>query len=102
MTPETNRLWKNLVFTLLATSVLIFVIGYMGLTASYFNSHPRHPDPTMGRIYPYNYHEIVVYQTRAEQRLLDIFAYSPFVLFGGAFLIAVVKLKMKIELRPPA
>ena len=85
---------------MLAGSVIIFVIGYAGLSAYYFSARPHNPDPSAGRIYGYNYHGIPVYLTDNEEHLLDFFTYLPAFLFGVGTLIAIVKLKMKIGLQP--
>jgi hypothetical protein len=100
MNQQGNKMWKALAFTMLASSVVVFAIGYAGLATHYFNTRPHNPDPSTGRIYGYNYHGIVVYLTDTEQHRLDLFTYLPIFLFGGGTLIAVGKLKMKIGLQP--
>jgi hypothetical protein len=70
------------------------------LATSYYEAHPRQADPSTGRTYPYNYHGIVVYQTRNEQRLLDGLFVVPFFLAGAGILISVVKCGEKFARTP--
>jgi hypothetical protein len=87
------RAWKILAFVLLACSILAITM-WAGLATGYLNELPRTPDVPAGRIYPFNYHGFVFYQTHAEKLRLDALLYSFILLAACGLLIAGFKLKM--------
>ena len=87
MTDE-NRVWKVLAFVLLVSSI-IAMFGWATLSTSYLNSLSRSPNVAEGRIYPFNYHGFVFYQTQAEKICLDAFVYAAIFLAAAAGLSIV-------------
>jgi hypothetical protein len=96
MTHE-GRLWKVVAFILLASSILA-MFGWAALSTRYLDSLPRFPNVAEGRIYPFNYHGLVFYQTHAEKLRLDALLYAAIFLVAAGLSIAAFKLKM-IKLR---
>jgi hypothetical protein len=69
---------------MLSTGLLVWIVGWSGLEAHYFAILPREPNPSIGRVYPYNHHGIVFWQTRTEKRRLDLlFLGAWFLMLGG-------------------
>jgi hypothetical protein len=92
-----NRVWKVFAFFLLASSI-IAMLAWAALSTGYFETLPRSPNFAEGRIYPFNYHGLVFYQTYAEKIRLDALLYAAIFLAVAGLSIAAFKLKM-IKLR---
>jgi hypothetical protein len=94
---QESKLWKVLAFVPLASSI-IMTIAWAGLSTDYLDRLPRSADVATERIYPFNYHGLVFYQTYAEKVRLDALLYVAASLAAAGLSIVVFKLKM-IKLR---
>ena len=74
------------------------MFGWAALSTGYLDSLPRSPNVAEGRIYAFNYHGLVFYQTHAEKVRLEALLYGAIFLAAAGLSIAAFKLKM-IELR---
>lgn len=63
------------------------------ITYQYFYTLPRAPDPKTGRIYPRNMHGIGIYQTKNEDRFVDILGGVSFAIGGLGLTIAALEEK---------
>ena len=90
MTTETNRdrVWKRVALTLGAIGVAGWLwAGY--IEDQYALKLSREPDPATGSVYPLNWHNITVYQTRDQRNWLYEIRFSSFALFvAGAVITA--------------
>lgn len=96
-----KKLWKRLSFAMCAIGMLIGLFAW-SIEYQYIDTLPRHPNPSIGRIYPYNYHGIVLWQTLAEKTQVNSLEYVSFILFLGGALIAVLKCKVPVIAEKPA
>jgi len=94
---QQNKLWKVLSFVLVASSIMM-MFTWAALSTDYLNRLPHSPNVADGRIYPFDYHGLVFYQTHAEKVRLDALLYAAIVLAAVGLSIAAFKLKM-IKLR---
>ena len=92
-----KRFWETLAFLLMASSLIVWVLGYGGLQETYFDKLPRQPNAATGHVYPYNYHGIVLYETRDEQRRLEFMEYAAGFLSAAGVFIAIFKLKIGLK-----
>ena len=66
-----KRIWRTMAIVLMVPGLAVWV--YSGtIWNQYLRALPRTPDQTTGRVYPRNIHGIIVFQTHAEQRRLDL------------------------------
>ena len=100
MDERVNKLWKRLSFTLCAAGMIIWLFAW-SIEYQYIKTLPRSPNPSIGRVYPYNYHGIVLWRSRAEKRTVDSLEYLSVFLFLGGALIAVLKCKVPLTVERP-
>jgi len=74
MTLNTERLLK-ITTVALAGAALLSLLWYVHIWAVYFETLPRSPDRVTARLYPDNFHGIVVYETREERFRLHAIGY---------------------------
>jgi hypothetical protein len=73
--------------------------GLAGLIVSamvsvhYLDTMPRWPSPQEGRTVPRNIHGIIVFQTEAESRSLDLLEYSSISLFAAGLGLGLIYLE---------
>jgi hypothetical protein len=91
MSEKSVKYWKTFAFVLLSLGVLVWIVGWFGLEAHYFATLPREPNSSIGRVYPYNHHGIVFWQTQTEKRRLDLLEYVAWFLMLGGMSIAYWK-----------
>ncbi len=66
-----KRIWRTIAIVLMVPALAVWL--YSGtIWNRYLRTLPHAPDQTTGRIYPRNIHGIVVFQTLAEERRLDL------------------------------
>jgi hypothetical protein len=94
---QESKLWKVTGFVLLVCSILM-MFAWAGVSTGYLGTLPRSPDAAAGRIYPFNYHGLVFYQTYAEKIRLDALLYAAILMAAVGLSIAAFKLKI-IKLR---
>ena len=80
MDERVNKLWKRLSFTLCAAGMIIWLFAW-SIKYQYIETLPRNPNQSIGRVYAYNYHGIVLWRSRAEKRAVDSLEYLSVFLF---------------------
>lgn len=90
-----EKLWKVLSFAMCGAGMLIGLFAW-SIEYQYIETLPRRADPSVGRVYPYNYHGIVLWRSREEERHVDSLEYVSGFLFLGGALIAVLKCKVPL------
>jgi hypothetical protein len=84
MKPAQLVRFKTAALTLMLPGLAGLVIAAM-ISGHYLDTMPKWPSPPQQRTVPRNIHGIVVYQTAAEDRRLDIIEYSSV----GVFLVGL-------------
>lgn len=80
-------------------SLALILPGLAGLIVSamisvhYLDTMPRWPEPQQMRTVPRNIHGIIVYQTPAEDRRLDLYEYSSIGVFLPGLILGLVYLE---------
>jgi hypothetical protein len=101
METEHKKPWEILSRALCAAAVLLWLFAW-SMEYQYIETLPRQPNPSVGRIYPYNYHGIVLWRTLAEKTRVNLLEYLSFVLFLAGALIADLKCKVSLFPEKPA
>jgi hypothetical protein len=68
--------WWKRVGVAISLMGLAGILWTFSLLYGYKRTLPRSPDPVAGRVYPLDFHGIVIYQTRHERNWLDEIQYS--------------------------
>jgi hypothetical protein len=69
------------------------LVGSAVVSTDYLQTMPRFPDLENQRMVPRNIHGVIVYQTDAEDRRLDVMEYSSVSVFVVGLLLGVVYLE---------
>jgi drug/metabolite transporter superfamily protein YnfA len=91
MSEKSVKYWKTFAVVMLSVGGIVLNVGWFGLESHYFATLPREPNPSIGRVYPYNHHGIVFWQTQTEKRRLDLLEYMGWFLILGGMSIAYWK-----------
>ena len=85
--------WKIASFALLSSALLVGLFAW-SIESAYIYTLPREPNSAIGRVFPYNYHGIVLWRTQKEKTQVDSLEYASMLLFVGGALIAIFKCKV--------
>lgn len=92
MKPAQLVRFKTAALTLMLPGLAGLVIAAM-ISGHYLDTMPKWPSPQQQRTVPRNIHGIVVYQTAAEDRRLDIIEYSSVAVFLVGLTLGLVYLE---------
>ena len=92
MKPSRLARLKTLALALMLPGLAGLVISAM-ISGHYLDTMPKWPSPQQFRTVPRNIHGIVVYQTAAEDRRLDILEYSSISVFLAGLTLGLVYLE---------